>query len=188
MSKVKISPPKSKGRYSSDVSWISEGGQEMRDALTGFYVPVMSYPGAPIPSGQERHEKQKAKDPWFPDSKFFDPQRFVDALEYVGWEFHGTRYNGRKPTSKWKQREFGKDIEEIPEDLEPYTLQAEDDLPKILSNTQKRVKSFRPESAFGSPNYGSYLSQELYEAGWYWLSTPANIRSIKDVWKGETLP
>ena len=185
MSKVIIPEPKSKGRYGPDVSWIHEEGTALRDAMTGCYVTVMSYPGAPIPSTEER-------DNWFPDDKYFVSQRFVDALSVVGWEFHGTRYKGRKPMSKWRENEFAKDVEEIPEDLERYTLQGEDDLPRILHNAQKRMQIFNPIGAFGSPRHGGYLSQELYEAGWYWLANNAiarsDVRSIYKVWKEETLP
>lgn len=160
---LQISEPKNNERYryrGLDVSWIGEDAEILRKNYTAISI-LLAYP------------IERSWSPGFtpPDFKFFDPQRFVYALEHFGWEFHGTRYDGRHPKSKWLKTEFGKDFEIIPTDLQPYTLEPQNDLALVVLNTERRIRAFQPDAQFGSLTHAEYLDQELYESGWYWIAT-----------------
>jgi hypothetical protein len=160
--KMEIPIGKHKGEYPADLSWMSDEWDDFR-AMYTVQALLNSFPEASRPDNQD------------PDMKYFLPQRFVDALQIVGWEFHGTRYLGRHPMSKWRTRGFAKDVEVIPE-LEDFSLTGADDLVRIVANAQKRWQGFEPEASYGSPRHGDYVSQELYEAGWFFMpGKPANV-------------
>jgi hypothetical protein len=179
MGKLEIKIGERKGKYHPDISWIGDEGRSLRSQYTGNYVILMSYPGSPIAEIRENG---------FPDIKFFSPERFVEALGYVGWEFHGDRYWGRSPLSKWIKGEFAKEQEKIPDDLQPYSLKGEEDLDKIVMNAERRMRIFEPDVDFSSTNHGNYLSQELYEAGWFWVLRMPDVSILETIWDGETLP
>ncbi len=136
----------------------------LRNEYTGLFVPLISYPGAEIP------KKQSEKMYWFPDMKYFSPGHFTMALECVGWQYHGARYDGRDLNSRKRMKEDGSgtETETLPEDLLEYSIDAQKDLEKIIINAQKRMLAFHPLAGFSTPEHGRYLSEELYEAGWLW--------------------
>jgi hypothetical protein len=156
----------------------------LRNDYTGRFAIFFSYPGAEIPKMYQ-----------FPDMEYFSPEHFAWALEATGWECHGVRYNGRDPESHRRISEIGPEIETetFPNDLLEYTRNPSENLDRIVMNAERRMRAFYDLASFSNNEHGMYASEELYEAGWYWvhgncLVNEDTMSMVIDAWKKKTIP
>jgi hypothetical protein len=179
--RIEFKPPR---KGCPEIGHIGEDEASFRNHYTGIFVPFASYPGAPM-------EEPKKRFGWFPGMEYFSPEHFVRALDYLGWEYHGKSYNGRQPHSRVSPNGKGTELESMPEDLFEYTFVCEEDLDRIMMNTQERMERFESLPVFSGTIHGDYLVQELYQSGWFWIYNACkDVKriDIPRIWEMKKIP